>query len=53
MTAFQQDPDANEAFRKYQAQMRAAIGSQLKMVLIGVVIAICCMPRSPTCPRAM
>jgi prohibitin 1 len=40
MTAFQQDPDSNEAFRKYQAQMRAAIGSRLKMVLIGVVIAI-------------
>src|ERR1700731_1483105 len=40
MTAFQQDPDANEAFRKYQAQMRAAIGSPLKKGLFGVVLAI-------------
>ncbi len=40
MTAFQQDPDANEAFRKYQAQMRQVIASRMKLVLIGVVIAI-------------
>ena len=40
MTAFQQDPDANEAFRKYQEQMRRVIGSRLKLVLIGVVLAI-------------
>jgi len=40
MTAFQQDSDANEAFRKYQAQMRQVVASRMKLVLIGVVLAI-------------
>jgi len=40
MTPFQQDPDANEAFRKYQAQMRQVIASRLKLLVLGVIVAI-------------
>jgi len=40
MTPFQQEPDANEAFRKYQAQMRQVIASRLKLLVLGVIAAI-------------
>jgi prohibitin 1 len=40
MTPFQQEPDANEAFQKYQSQMRKMIASRFKLVLFGVIVAI-------------